>query len=351
MSENNNIPDGSEIPVPGAAKGFAAGFLMGTANVIPGVSGGTVAFIMGVFEPLIRTLKRATEPETLRLAFRGRFGRAAGRMEWKFLLSLLAGAALALVSASKLVIYLLEHHPGETFALFLGLMGAGVVAMWRQVGRWSAGAAAAFGIAGLAAFGIINLMPVSTPNNWMMSLAGGAVAIIAMILPGISGSFLLLILGQYAFLWGAVPRLPGSLFSGEASTLGFFALGGLAGLAAFVNVLNWLFRKHHDVTVAALIGFTVGSLPRLWPWNTDTVFSVRGADGAIARLTLPADAEALAAARAAGAKITALDFSYGLPGSFAEAGPPLLLIIAGAGIVALIEYLSGKKHGDKPEGK
>lgn len=351
MSEDNNINGKPETPVPGAVKSFTAGFLMGTANVIPGVSGGTIAFIMGVFEPLIRTLKRVPEPETLRLVLRGKWRQAAARVELKFLISLLAGALAALVSASRLVIYMLDHHPGETFALFLGLMAAGVVSMWRRVGRWSAGAAAAFGIAGLAAFGIINLVPVSTPDNWVMSLVGGAVAIMAMILPGISGSFLLLILGQYAFLWGAVSRLPGSLFSGEAATLGFFALGGLAGLAAFVNVLNWLFRKHHDVTVAALIGFTAGSLPRLWPWNTDTVFSVKGADGVISRLTLPADGEALAAARAAGAKVTALEFSYGLPGNIAEAWLPILLIIVGIAVVTLIEYLSGRKTGGNQEGK
>ncbi len=333
---------------PRTLKSFFAGFGMGVANVIPGVSGGTVAFIMGIFEPLVNAISAFATAANIKLFFTLHWKELSRKLPLKFLAALFAGIGIALVTASKLILLSLENYPAETFAIFLGMMAASVAVMWKDVENWKFGRIIAFLAGCAAAFAIINSVPVDTPKTWWMSLLGGAISIMAMILPGISGSFLLLIMGQYTVLWSAVANLPESLFTAECITLISFFAGAAAGLAVFAKVLKWLFAKYHDVTVALLIGFMAGSLPRLWPWNRDTVFSVKTADG-IVRLNLPEDAAALEAAKNAGADITALKFEYALPDdfSFTTFWLPLLLIIAGAAIVLIMETAAGKKNSAK----
>ena len=330
---------------PGAIKSFLSGFGMGVANVIPGVSGGTVAFITGIFEPLVETISAIASAESLKLFFSLRWKELFHRLELKFLLCLFAGVAVALVTASKIIIMALENYPGATFALFLGMMVASVVLMWKDVSKWNIACVVSFIAGCAAAFAIINSVPVDTPKTWWMSFISGAISVMAMILPGISGSFLLLIIGQYTVLWGAVAKLPGPLTAYEIITLVSFLAGSVAGLAAFAKILGWLFKKYHDITAALLIGFMAGSLPRLWPWNMDKVFSVKTAEG-ITRLTLPEDNTALEAAKAAGADITALEFEYALPSSFtfSEFWLPVILIVIGAAAVVVMEKVSSDKN-------
>lgn len=328
---------------PGIFKSFISGFGMGVANVIPGVSGGTVAFITGIFEPLVNAVSDIASSENIKLFFTLHWQELCRRLPLKFLLCLFAGILVALVSASKIILWALGNHPAETFAIFLGMMAASVIIMWKDVKKWSLTAIPAFVAGCVIAFATVNLVPVDTPETWWMAFAAGAISVMAMILPGLSGSFLLLIMGQYTVLWGAVANLPGSLFTTELATLAAFAGGAIAGLAVFVKVLKWLFARHHDVTVALLIGFMAGSLPRLWPWNRDIHFSVKTAEG-ITCMSMPENAAQLAEAKTAGADITVLEFEYGLPESLTDASflVPATLIIAGIILVILMEVAAKK---------
>ncbi len=323
-----------------------AGFAMGVANVIPGVSGGTMAFILGIFEELIDSIRRIASVETLKLLLHFRFRELWTTLPWRFLLAVGVGILAALVSAAKLFTWLLDAYPSFTFAFFFGLMLPSVVMMMRKVKQWRAGPVISLLCGAGVAFWIINLVPESTPNVWYISLLSGMVVICAMILPGISGSFLLLILGQYAYVWGAVAHLPKSLVTPEFFTLFWSGIGCVVGLGLFVHILNYLFAHRHDATMAALIGFMIGSLPRLWPWNVDTLVSVKYASGELIHLALPESQPAVEAAVRAGAKVTPLKFAYALPQEFGGAfWLTVGLIVFGCAVVVLTEWLAARNGG------
>ncbi len=327
-----------------------AGFAMGVANVIPGVSGGTMAFILGIFEELIDSIREIASVRTLSLLLRGRFRELYGTLPWRFLLAVGIGIVAALVSAAKLFTWALEVYPSFTFALFLGLMIPSVWMMARKVGRWSIGAWVALAAGTLVAFWIINLVPDSTPNVWWISLLSGMVVICAMILPGISGSFLLLILGQYNYLWGAVANLPKSLFTEQFFTMFWAGIGCVIGLGAFVHLLNWLLKHWRDATMASLIGFMLGSLPVLWPWKTVHEVAVRLSGEPSRTLELPAQQAALEQLQAQGAKVTTLDWSYAWPNDFGGAfWITIGCIAAGMAIVIVTEVLAARGGGKNIE--
>ncbi len=309
-----------------AARAAVAGFAMGVANVIPGVSGGTMIFIFGVFEELVDAIRTAASIETAKLFFSGKFKAAFARVNWKFLIPLAVGLGIALVSAAKLFTWLLADYPSHTFAGFLGLMIASVIMMSKQVERWNSGAILALILCALVAFGVVNMVPVNTPHSWWMMLIAGAIAVCAMILPGISGSFLLLILGQYTVLWGTVAELPRSLFTADGfSNIFWMGLGGVIGLVAFSHVLNYLFKHRRNITVASLVGFMVGSLPRLWPWNVDT-------GGASADKSTT--------------------FEYALPKEFGgDFWLTTGLIVAGAALVVVTEYVAFRSGRQEAAGQ
>ncbi|WP_461209364.1 DUF368 domain-containing protein [Desulfocurvus sp. DL9XJH121] len=273
----------------------AKGFCMGGADIIPGVSGGTMAFITGIYEDLLLAVRSVNVRFLLALA-RLDFSAALAEAHFRFLVPLLAGIGLALVSMAGLMHWLLTNHPVPVWSLFLGLVGASVLVVGREVRRWNAGAVLALGAGAVAAWCIVGLIPVTTPEDpWFLFLCGG-IAICAMILPGISGSFLLLILGKYEFVTAAL-RNP--LDAGNLAVLAVFATGCLVGIAGFSRLLSWLLARHHGLTVALLTGFMLGAMRKIWPFKeTLQTVVIRGKVHVLAeKNVLPAslDGEALLA--------------------------------------------------------
>jgi putative membrane protein len=239
------------------------GVCMGSADVIPGVSGGTIALITGIYEDLIAALKSIdinVVQRILRLDIKG----ALANIHFRFLLFLFSGIIAAVLSLARLMNYLLHHHPVPTWSLFFGLIAASTLVVGKQVRNWLGNAGICFIVGILAASAIVNLIPITTPETpWFIFLCG-LVAICAMILPGISGAFILLILGKYEFITATLknPFLPQNLI-----VIMVFCSGCVIGLAGFSRVLNYLLGKFHNLTLAFLAGLITGSLQKIWPWK------------------------------------------------------------------------------------
>ena len=254
---------------------FLVGFFMGSANVIPGVSGGTMLFIMGAFNKLVDTLRTIGSAETAKMLFKRDFKGIYRRVDWRFLFFLVIGVLFSFATLAKLVVFLLNEHAEPTRAFFFGLILASIITVNHQMKKWTVPAGISLIVAGAAAFAIISLVPVNTGDAWYTMLICGAICIVAMILPGLSGSFLLLILGQYDRIWSAVGNVARFRFDmSEISMLGLLAIGCVAGLGIFVHLINFLMKKYASPTIAALIGFMVGSIPRLWPFQHNDVSSM-----------------------------------------------------------------------------
>lgn len=236
----------------------AIGAAMGAADVVPGVSGGTMAFILGIYDELLATVK-SFNLEWLRLVARFRWREALDHVNWKFLIALGLGLGGTLVSLAHAITYALDHHPVLIFSFFFGLVLASIVTVAAHV-RWNAAMAAACAAGAAAGYGVVRLVPMSMPNDPLTLFWCAAVAIMAMILPGISGSFILFILGQYRYVIEAVKRL-------DVVTLLPFALGAACGLMAFSRVLTWLLRHYRRITITLLVGFMIGSLWKIWPFR------------------------------------------------------------------------------------
>lgn len=257
------------------------GLLMGSADVIPGVSGGTVALIVGIYERLIAAI--AGLAGAAAVAVRGDV-RAAVRevraVPWGFLLPLGGGILAALAAGSVVIPVLLDRFAWQTAALFFGLIVGSLSVPWRRIGRPGAPAVATVAVAALAAFAVTGLpVLVSSDPGLPRVFASAAVAICAMILPGVSGAFLLLVLGAYEPTLHAARAL-------DVAYLTVFAAGAALGLGLFSRTLRWLLERRHDATMAALVGLMIGSLRRLWPWG--------GSEGDL--LAPPSGGEALAGA-------------------------------------------------------
>lgn len=257
------------------------GFLMGSADVVPGVSGGTVALVLGIYERLVASIHAGSA--ALGFGLRGRFAdvrRRLGEVEWGLLLPLLAGIGLAVLTLASAIDHLLENEPQNTAAAFFGLVLGSIVIAWRLVKRWLP-IHLAIGLAvAITAFFVLGLRtdPVVDPSM-ILFLGAGAIAIVAMILPGISGSFILLMLGMYQAILDSVNQR-------ELAVLAVFLVGAVIGLASFSTLLNRLLRDHHDTVMAALIGLMLGSLRVLWPWpdGADTAALSRPVDWGIPAL-------------------------------------------------------------------
>ena len=252
------------------------GFAMGSANVIPGVSGGTIAFISGIYGELIDSIRKCVSKEVFKAAVKLDFKTLFNILPWKFLLVLCFGIAVSFATMAKLFVWLLEVHPRITYAFFFGLIAASIITMSKKVGKWNASGIISAALGAVSAYMVINMVPMSTPDTWWMLFICGAVCIIAMILPGLSGSFLMLILGKYEAVWQAVADC--CSFKADAQqifALVFVAAGAAVGLGSFVNLLNCLMNRFKDATTAALIGFMVGTMPRIWPYIKETDFVLK----------------------------------------------------------------------------
>ncbi|MFA9444788.1 DUF368 domain-containing protein [Egicoccus sp. AB-alg6-2] len=239
----------------------AVGFGMGTADLVPGFSGGTVALITGIYPRLIANVRQGAR--TLSLLLRGQLraaGTAFAAIEWGFVVSLLLGILAAIFSLATLLRGLLHHHPVPMSALFLGLIAGATVLAWQELRRPSGTHLLVVLGVGALTFVVLGLRsgPVADPTLAHF-LVAGMIGVCAMILPGISGSFLLLMLGMYTNVIDAVSER-------DLGVIAVVGTGCVAGLASFATLLNWLLQRWHDLVLAALVGLMVGSVRVLWPW-------------------------------------------------------------------------------------
>ncbi len=240
---------------------FLRGFLMGSADVVPGVSGGTIAVLVGIYERLVHAISMASKALGNLLRFRFRdAGQRLREIDWGLILPLLIGIGVAIFTLASVISTLLDDYPEAMAGLFTGLVAASAWVAWRMIRSPNATTVAVAIVVAVITFFVLGLKGGAiTDPSWLVLFGSGAIAICAMILPGISGSFLLLMLGMYDFVISAVDER-------DFPVLGVFALGCIVGLALFSQLLDWSLTNHHDVVVAAMVGLMIGSFRVLWPW-------------------------------------------------------------------------------------
>lgn len=243
------------------------GACMGAADVIPGVSGGTIAFITGIYDDLLGSIN-AIDATAVKLFFTGKFKEFWKHINGNFLVSLFCGILISVLTLAGLMQYLLEHHPIQTWAFFFGLIVASSIFILRGIEGWNLKAVLFLIFGVFLGVTICTLSPTTTPDALWFIFLSGAIAICAMILPGISGSFILLILSKYQYIMGAISGLTSGQAIGESIVvLGVFAVGAVCGILAFSRFLHWLLGRFHKETLITLAGFIIGSLVKVWPWN------------------------------------------------------------------------------------
>ncbi|GJM31298.1 MAG: DUF368 domain-containing protein [Saprospiraceae bacterium] len=240
---------------------------MGIAEVIPGVSGGTIAFITGIYERLINAIKGILGPEVIGTLRNNGFKAAWRVADGNFLLFLLLGMLTGLVAGVFGVSHLLAEYPSLLWAFFFGLIIASCIYIGRKVKSWGIAEIIAI-LAGTAlAYYITIANPAQGSESLLVVFVAGMIAISALILPGISGSFMLLLMGMYTFILPTVKTALKTFDTGSLIVVAVFALGCLVGLALFSRILAWTFKNYHDPTLALLTGFMLGSLNKIWPWR------------------------------------------------------------------------------------
>ncbi len=238
---------------------FFKGIAMGAADVVPGVSGGTVAFITGIYSDIIEALNAISFKLLRTFKSQGLVG-VWQTIRGPFLVSLGCGVALSIISLAKIITWLLEHYPPLVWSFFLGLVVASALVMVKQVRGWDIARLFFILLGFLCGLAVTRLVPSTGEESSLYVFFSGFIAICAMILPGISGSFILLILGMYSFILEALITI-------ELKTIVIFSLGCLTGLLSFARVLKWLFHHYHYLTMCFLIGILWGSINKLWPWK------------------------------------------------------------------------------------
>lgn len=232
-----------------------------------------MALILGIYERLIAAIRSLARPEVWRPLLKGRVREAAVAADLAFLIAVLVGVAAGILTFARLLGWLLDSEPVLVWSLFFGLVLASIYVVARKVKRRSIKVAVAAVAGGVGAFFLVGAVPAQTPDALWFVFLSGALAICAMILPGISGAFVLLILGKYEYVLEA-------LNNGDIGVIAVFALGALLGLISFAQLLGWLFRRFHDGTVALLIGLMAGSLRKIWPWK-ETVATITTPSGEV----------------------------------------------------------------------
>lgn len=282
------------------------GFFMGAANVIPGVSGGTIALISGIYEELIDSLNSLMSFKTWKLIIEGKWKEFWQTIHGSFLLSLAIGVIISIFSLAKVMEYCLHYHPILTWAFFFGLIVASAAVMLKDIKDWKVKDVLITIAGAILGLVVCTLSPTQTPDDMWFIFICGAIAICTMILPGISGSFILVILGKYDYIMSAISEL-------NVPVLIVFALGCAIGILAFAKFLHWLLGKWEKETMLMLVGFVIGSLVKVWPWS---------------------DKAALAAAQElrTGTVCTTLDLQ--IPGA-------IICCVAGIAVIVAIEVWKG----------
>lgn len=249
------------------------GIGMGAADVIPGVSGGTIAFLTGIYEELINSIK-SINTQALKLLFTGKIGMFWKHINGTFLVSLILGIAISFFSLARLMQYLMANEPIPLWSFFFGLIIASAILILKDIDLTRIKNCIALLLGAAAGAAICLVSPAETPDQIWFIFICGAIAICAMILPGISGSFILLLLGKYEFMLKALTDL-------NIVAILVFVAGAAIGIVSFSHFLSWLLRKYHTATISALAGIMIGSLLKVWPWQLQT--------GDVSRPVMPFD--------------------------------------------------------------
>lgn len=237
---------------------------MGAADIVPGVSGGSIALITGIYQRLLDSIN-SINGENLSLLLKLEFKKFFKAVNGSFLLSLLLGIMTSVFTLSKLITYLMDEHPIPLWSFFCGLILVSAFIILKEIKRWHLGVVVALILGIIIAWWVTSLPPTSSPDAIWFTFVAGAIAICAMILPGISGSFLLLILGKYEMILQAVSEK-------DIVTLGVFASGCIVGILSFSRLISFLLRKFYATTIGLLSGFMLGSINKLWPWKIVTQY-------------------------------------------------------------------------------
>ncbi len=290
------------------------GIGMGAADVIPGVSGGTIAFMTGIYEELVGSIN-SINMTSVKLLFKGRLAEFWKAINGNFLVSLVLGILISILSLAKLMTYLLNCWPVPTWAFFFGLIVASSVFILKDVKQWKLKDVLTTALGIILGVVVCNLSPTETPDGLWFIFLSGAIAICAMILPGISGSFILLILGKYEFMLATLAKIiGGGGVLKDFLILIVFILGALTGILAFSKFLHWLLAHYHRPTLLVLVGFIIGSLVKVWPWSD---------------MAVVAEAQLLR-----GESIAEIDMQ--IPAA-------IICCVAGAALVTVLELLSMRK--------
>lgn len=321
LPPEQNAADTDSARVHRPAAVFVRGILMGAADIVPGVSGGTIAFITGIYFRLLEAIN-AVPAAFFQQLIRGRLSAFWQACDGTFLVSLLAGILTSVVTLASAISFLLDTHPILIWSFFFGLIVASVWHVGRQVRHYRVGLAVPFVAGVVFAWWITTLSAGQVEPSSLVFLGAGALAICAMILPGISGSFILVLIGMYAPVLSAVK-------TADIGVLLLFAVGCGVGLLSIARVITWAFHRFHDPVLALLTGFMVGALNKVWPWKETLSWRVNSS----------------------GDKVPLNEVSI-LPGTFAEQmgqDPKLLLAVAAAfagfALVILVEWLGGRHPG------
>ncbi len=291
------------------------GYAMGAANVIPGVSGGTIAFITGIYEELIHSIK-SFDVQALQLLLKGRVKAFSEHTNLPFLLAVFLGVGLSVFTLAALLSYAFEHHEVLTMAFFFGLILASIYFVGKHVSRWSFGAVFMLVLGTALAVGIALLNPANPNDGFLYLFVCGIVAMCSMILPGLSGSFVLLIMGNYWLILTAAKDR-------DIDMLIPVALGAGFGLIAFSHLLDYVLKRFHNQTVGLLTGFVLGSLLIIWPWKHTLTEERLLPDGEV--------------------KVAEVGYEWLLPAVNGEFFAALGLIVVGALLVWGIEQFGAQK--------
>ena len=256
------------------------GACMGAADVIPGVSGGTIAFIMGIYDEFVGSIAKI-DATAVKMLFSGRIKDFWKHINGTFLVALAAGIGISVIALAGLMQTLLSTFPIQTWAFFFGLIVASSMFILRGISGWSIKDFIMLALGLALGVTVCTLSPTQTPDEMWFIFISGALAICAMILPGISGSFILLILGKYQYIMARITELVAGADPGRnALILGVFMLGAVVGILGFSKFLHWLLARWHRATLIVLAGFIIGSLVKVWPWsNTEALAQADAAGG------------------------------------------------------------------------
>lgn len=327
---------------------FLKGLGMGAADVVPGVSGGTIAFIAGIYEELLDSIS-AIKPSLFNDFKEGGISAVWEKVNGNFLAALLSGIAVSILSLAKILTYAMQFYPTQLWAFFFGLIIASIWYVGKQIKKWNFGVIIGLILGTLAVYYLSITPPLGANSSYLFLFFAGSIAACAMILPGVSGSFILLLLGAYATVISAVGNH-------DFITVGVVGLGAVSGLIAFSKLLKYLLHHYHNTLIAVLTGFLIGSLWKIWPWKKDQMIYVKevgaseasnylGDFNSLSAYLKTASTEEFGRYKAfIETNILPKTYENINPGASAELIPATIFLVLGFSVIFIIEFIAKKKN-------